>query len=349
MFGAGCSRFCAVQSGRRRSGPVMRFATAVVLPAALIAHWSTLNIFPALAGEFSCGNSAAAAQPAAAAAVPAPVAPTAAGQLIAAVESGRYDVPRLELAARLAAAGFEATGEYRRMRENAARELTGRPDGMGIVSADELRNADAAIARQILIGRGTLPCPSFAERARLPGRPQIEGLNIVYLNPLGDLAEANAWKNIIAHQTEGPPGSARGGAAAQFADPTRRGVTVWVETDGTVYWATAENAIPTHGDGANRNDNKYIDNSATYHQVVKTNSIGVEFAGNYPDVGRPVTPAQVQAWLVVVRFLQERYGIRPQNIYAHNWIDFKDRRYCEGCALATLARQQGYRPTRIAQ
>ena len=39
--------------------------------------------------------------------------------------------------------------------------------------------------------------------------------------------------------------------------------TVWVETDGTVYWAVAENLVPTHTDGANRNDNKYIDNSKT--------------------------------------------------------------------------------------
>ena len=71
------------------------------------------------------------------------------------------------------------------------------------------------------------------------------------------------------HQTEGPAGSARGGAQEQSKNPTRRGVTVWVETDGTVYWAVAENLVPTHGDGANRNDNKYIDNSPTYHQVVR--------------------------------------------------------------------------------
>jgi hypothetical protein len=35
------------------------------------------------------------------------------------------------------------------------------------------------------------------------------------------------------------------------------------------------------------------------------------------------------------------------HIYAHNWIDFKDARYCEGCDLATAARNQGYTPTRI--
>jgi len=47
------------------------------------------------------------------------------------------------------------------------------------------------------------------------------------------------------HQTEGPAGSARGGAQEQNRNPTRRGVMVWVETDGTVYWAVAENLIPT--------------------------------------------------------------------------------------------------------
>ena len=53
----------------------------------------------------------------------------------------------------------------------------------------------------------------------------------------------------------------------------------------------------------------------------------------------------MQAWLVLVRFLQERYGIPAENIFAHNWIDFKDKRYCEGCDLATAARKLGYVPT----
>jgi hypothetical protein len=269
-----------------------------------------------------------------------------AGRLIAGVQAGRYDVPRVELAARLAAAGFEATEDYKLMRENAARELTGRPDGAGDVSAADLKKADEAIGGQIIIFRGTTPQPSLAELARLPGRPQIPGLNIVYLNPLGDPADANDWKNIIAHQTEGPAGTARRAATEQFANPTKRGVTIWVETDGTVYWSTAENAIPTHGDGGNRKDNKYIDNSKTYQTVVKTNSIGVEFTGNYPNVAKPVTPQQVKAWLILVRFLQERYAIPAENVYAHNWVDLKDHRYCEGCELGTLARNLGYVPSK---
>ncbi|HEY2136198.1 MAG TPA: peptidoglycan recognition family protein [Xanthobacteraceae bacterium] len=193
-------------------------------------------------------------------------------------------------------------------------------------------------------GQSGVTPPALCEAARLAGQPPIPGLRIVYLAPLGPPADANHWQNILAHQTEGPPGSARSLAAAQAANPTKRGVTLWVETDGTVYWATPENVIPTHGDGANRNDNKYIDNAATYHTVVKTNTIGVEFAGNYPDVTRPQTPEQIEAWLALVRFLQERYRIPAAHIYAHNWIDYKDARYCEGCELARLARQQAYVP-----
>jgi hypothetical protein len=178
----------------------------------------------------------------------------------------------------------------------------------------------------------------LAALARASGTPDIPGLKIVWLSPWGDVSKANAWRNIIVHQTEGPAGSARSGALQQAKNPTRRGVTVWVETDGTVYWAVPENAIPTHGDGANRNDNRFIDNAPTFHQVLKGNSIGVEFAGNFPDVARPANAEQIAAWRILVRVLQARYRIPGERIYAHNWIDYKDARYCEGCDLATLAR-----------
>jgi hypothetical protein len=187
--------------------------------------------------------------------------------------------------------------------------------------------------------------PTFAALAKQSGRPQIDGLDIVYLSPLGDPARV-AWKNIIVHQTEGPPGSARREATDQFAHPTKRGTMLWVETDGTVYWSVAETVITTQGEGGDRNDNKYIDNAKTYHQVTKANSIGVEFIGNYPDVAKPVTAEQKRAWLLLAPFLQERYGIPPDHIYAHDWIDFKDTRYCEGCELATLARKLDYCPSK---
>ena len=191
-----------------------------------------------------------------------------------------------------------------------------------------------------------LACPAAAQTpddlaavARGSGTPDIPGLKMVWLAPWGEVAKAHPWRNIIVHQTEGPVGSARGGALEQSKKPVRRGVMVWVETDGTVYWAVSETRVTLHGDGANRNDNKYIDNSGTYRQVVKDNSIGVEFAGNYPDVTRPATEAQVAAWRILLRVLRARYGIARDSVYAHNWIDFKDARYCEGCALATMARE----------
>jgi hypothetical protein len=304
----------------------------LVLLTVVVASLAALHAVVAFADESSCANSTSAV----------PI--VAQAQSIAKREP--TDVPRIELAARLAASGATATDEYKRLRDNAARELAGRPDNVGDVSAEELRNADDTIARQIRIDQGALPSPAFTALAKLPGRPQIQGLDIVYLNPLGDPVRANAWKNIIVHQTEGPPGSARREATDQFAHPTKRGVTLWVETDGTVYWSVAENLVPTHGEGGDRNDNKYIDNAKTYHQVVKTNSIGVEFIGNYPDVAKPVTAEQKQAWLLLAPFLQQRYGIQPDHIYAHNWIDFKDQRYCEGCELATLARKLGYCPSK---
>ena len=275
--------------------------------------------------------------------------PSAAARQITAARAGRTDVPRIEIAARLAVAGFRETAEYTTMRENAARELAGRADGVGALSAGELVAADDAIARETAALQGKAMPQTFAQIARLSGRPQVPGLRIVYIHPLGDPAHANGWRNILAHQTEGPAGSAGAMALQQAANPTKRGVTLWVDTDGTVYWATAENIIPTHGDGANRNDNKYIDNSKTFHAVIRTNTIGVEFAGNYPDVRTPVTSQQMDAWLVLVRFLQERYGIPPDNIFAHNWIDYKDSRYCEGCDLASAARKQNYVPTASAR
>jgi hypothetical protein len=186
------------------------------------------------------------------------------------------------------------------------------------------------------------PVPDFAALARASGAPDIPGVKMVWLAPWGDPARAHAWRNIIVHQTEGPAGSARYGAQEQAKHPTRRGVTVWMETDGTVYWAVPETAIPTHGDGANRNDNKYIDNRPTYRQVIGSNSIGVEFAGNFPDVTKPASEAQVAAWRILVHVLRARYGIPADRVYAHDWIDYKDTRYCEGCDLATMARQPGF-------
>jgi hypothetical protein len=208
-----------------------------------------------------------------------------------------------------------------------------------------VRHPSACLACLLILAPAAY-ADDFTALARSAGAPQIPGLNIIYLSPLGDPAKA-PWLIIILHQTEGAPGAAKSLAEAQAKNPTKRGVAIWVETDGTVYWSIPETAIATHGDGANRNDNKYVDNSKTYHQVTRVNSIGVEFNGNAPDVRTPPTAEQFAACLILVRFLQERYRIPADRIYAHNWIDYKDSRYCEGCDLAERARAQNYVPSEL--
>lgn len=185
------------------------------------------------------------------------------------------------------------------------------------------------------------PLTSFEIAARSRGTPDIPGLNMVWLRPWTDLRLAREWRYIVVHQSEGAVGSAWRNAVAQMQKPDRRGVTIWVETDGTVYWSTPEWAVPNHLSRGNRNDNRYIDNSGTYRQIDNDSAIGVEFVGNYPNVRTPPTEAQMAAWRVLVRVLQARYDIPSERVFAHNWIDYKDRRYCEGCELARIARTQG--------
>lgn len=202
--------------------------------------------------------------------------------------------------------------------------------------------AQAGTERPAATPAVSAPAPSsFEIAARAKGTPDIPGLNIVWLVPWGRLELARDWHNIIVHQSEGPAGSALRCAQMQSERPDRRGATIWVETDGTVIWSIVEFAVPRHVRDGNRADNKFIDNSTTFGQVTDDNSIGIEFVGNYPNVRKPPTDAQIAAWRILVHVLQARYNIPSERIYAHNWIDYKDRRYCEGCELAKLAREQG--------
>jgi hypothetical protein len=202
----------------------------------------------------------------------------------------------------------------------------------------------AALFALPLYGARPAHAEDMCALAASAGTPQIAGLSIVYLSPLGEPAQAQHWKHIIIHQMEGPAGAAKSAALAQAKHPTKRGTTLWIETDGTVYWSVPETAIPTHGDGANRKDNKFIPNLTTYRRVLKDNSFGIEFSGNFPDVRKPATQAQHDALMKLLPFLQQRYNIPPEHIYAHNWIDHKDARYCEGCELAEAARRLNYQP-----
>ena len=209
--------------------------------------------------------------------------------------------------------------------------------------ADEPKSADEAIARPASVD---LP-EGFRALAKLAGEPQIPGSRSSISTRSGIRRMPTSGNTSSRTRPRVPPARhAAWRSRNRRTRPSAASRCGWKPTARS--WSTAETAIPTHGDGANRNDNKYIDNSKTYRTVIRTNSIGVEFVGNFPDVAKPVSAEQTQAWLILVRFLQERYDIPPENIYAHNWIDYKDHRYCEGCELATLARKLAYQPGKTA-
>lgn len=78
----------------------------------------------------------------------------------------------------------------------------------------------AAVFAAVLIAPAAATDARLAKLARSTGTPDIPGLKIVWLAPWGDVRDAHPWRNIIVHQTEGPTGSARGGAEAQAKNPT---------------------------------------------------------------------------------------------------------------------------------
>jgi rare lipoprotein A len=247
------------------------------------------------------------------------------------------------------------TSAYKKLRDNVARELTGRRDGQGGVSAAEAARADAEIARQLAVLNGELqPQRTIGEIAKMAGRPEIPGLEGKghFMVPLQSADALPKRVAIIMHQTEGS--YAVGHARAQMSRPNKVGTTIWVERDGTFYWSAPENANPKHirGGSGLRGDNKYIDNSQTRGVIDNNNTIGIEFAGNPPGrLQNPLTPEQLDTAAKLGRFLQERYNIPSDKIYAHSWVQHKAEssarvgdRYVEGAAAANMVRMLGYRP-----
>src|SRR5258708_550999 len=107
-----------------------------------------------------------------------------------------------------------------------------------------LRLLAMALCALAIVTPSSAQTPDLASIARGSGTPEIPGLKMVWLAPWGDVAKAHPWKNIIVHQTEGPAGSARGGAGEQTQNPNRRRVTVLGETDRTVDWSVAGDLVP---------------------------------------------------------------------------------------------------------
>lgn len=266
-------------------------------------------------------------------------------------------VPRTKLAAQVLKEQSSAVGTsaYKKLRDNVARELAGRRDGQGGVSAAEAARADAEIGRQLAVLNGELqPQRTIGEVAKATGRPEIPGLEGKghFMVPLQAPETLPKRVAIIMHQTEGS--YAVGHARAQMSRPNKVGTTIWVERDGTFYWAAPESANPKHirSGSSLRGDNKYIDNSQTRGVITSENTIGIEFAGNPPGrLQNPLTAEQLDTAAKLGRFLQERYNIPSDKVYAHSWVQHKAEssarvadRYVEGAAAANVVRMLGYRP-----
>lgn len=247
------------------------------------------------------------------------------------------------------------TSAFKKLRDNVARELAGRRDGQGGVSAAEAARADGEIARQLSVLNGEAqPQRTIGEIAKSSGRPEIPGLEgkVHFLHPLQSADSLPQRVAIIMHQSEGH--NAAWNAKAQSVRPNKRGAAIWIEKDGTAYWAVPENSNPSHIRSGSqlRGDNQFIDNSTTRYTLNNGNTIGIEFVGNPPgQLQNPLTPAQMDTAAKLGRFIQERYNIPADRVYAHSWIQLKAEsspratdRYVEGAAAANVVRMLGYRP-----
>ncbi len=166
----------------------------------------------------------------------------------------------------------------------------------------------------------TFTLTGFAEAAT-PGIPGAAG-SIEYWHPLGSSPRAGVLF-IVTHDSWGPPGSGRSMARSQSGG--RVGVEWWVLSDGSIIHSDRERITGHCGDnpapGVSRDCNKL--------------SVGIEFEG----YGR-VTEPQVRSGLALIRFLQERYCIKSEDIAAHR----KAGNGSEGVAMMQAARNLGYSP-----
>src|SRR6188472_3713726 len=61
----------------------------------------------------------------------------------------------------------------------------------------------------LISGPASAETRDFAAIARTAGKPKIPDLDVVWMVPWGDRARAHRWENIIVHQTETQPGTAK--------------------------------------------------------------------------------------------------------------------------------------------
>ncbi len=122
----------------------------------------------------------------------------------------------------------------------------------------------------------------------------------------------------------------RGAASWSGSKPTARCTgqwpKIWFRPMATAPTATTTNISTT---------------APTYHQVIGRQFDRRRIRRQLSRRDARPTEAQIAAWKILVKVLRARYGIPLDRVYAHNWIDYKDARYCEGCELATTGAAVG--------
>ena len=222
--------------------------------------------------------------------------------------------------------------------------------GAFVIAAESYETFADAILRKLIVEIARHAANvSPISRGEVPGSRRFPGLTIVYLASARRSGRGDALEEHPRASDRRTAGlGARHGAARRRQIQRKRGVTHLgrnrrhgllgdARRTRSRRTATAPTATTTNTSTTAR----------TFRKVIKDNTIGVEFVGNYPDVAKPPTPAQTPGLgRSRARSCRSATAFPPSNIYAHNWIDFKDARYCEGCELATAARELAYVPGR---
>ncbi len=164
----------------------------------------------------------------------------------------------------------------------------------------------------------SLGAATFAEAST----PQINGAagNVEYWYPLNALPRQPVTF-IVTHDSWGAVGTGRNTARSQSGGSV-----------GSEWWVLAEGTI-IHSDRERRTGHCGENRAPGVSGDCNARSVGIEFEG----FGR-LTQAQVRSGLALIRLLQERYCIKPTDIFAHR------KAPNEGVPMMQAAQNVGYKP-----
>ena len=199
-----------------------------------------------------------------------------------------------------------------------------------------------ALGALAILAPAAAQTPDLAALARASGTPEIPGLKMVWLAPWGDVVESPslAQHHRAPDRGAGRLGARRRAGAGEKPDAARRHGLGRNRRHGLLGGAGEPGADPYRRRRSQRQQIHRQRPDLSSGQQGHLDRGGIRRQLSRRDAAAPPRRRSRRGgfWC---RVLRARYGIPLERVYAHNWIDYKDARYCEGCALATLARQWG--------